>query len=339
MKHYAPFIYDAVGLMIAAMQKADSTDPAKYLPELQKISYNGSTGKIEFDDKGDRKNAEITIFTLKDGKVVPSRGGQGRQGDDLRGLHEDGGVTAAAAATGPRQRPHRLPLRPKRRRSKRATRTTKAAPSGAPFSLIATVGRHPDKGRRRATGSAGTDDDGLARDAWPDPSCHAPPWTRSSSSSSTAVTLGSVYAVVALGYTMVYGIIQLINFAHGEVVMIGAMVAYTVIVALAARATPLPPLAIVLIGALAAVPVCMAVGYTLERVAYRPLRTRAAPCAADHRDRPVDHPAAPRDDHLEPQSVALSADRQDGELPHHRQSGTARRSPTCRSRSSSCSWR
>jgi branched-chain amino acid transport system substrate-binding protein len=71
VKQYAPFFYDAVGLLIAAMQKADSTDPAKYLPELQKISYNGATGKIEFDEKGDRKNAEITIFTLKDGKVVP----------------------------------------------------------------------------------------------------------------------------------------------------------------------------------------------------------------------------------------------------------------------------
>ena len=71
VKQYAPFFYDAVGLMIAAMQKADSTDPAKYLPELQKISYNGATGKIEFDEKGDRKNAEITIFTLKSGKVEP----------------------------------------------------------------------------------------------------------------------------------------------------------------------------------------------------------------------------------------------------------------------------
>src|SRR5512145_3277318 len=86
------------------------------------------------------------------------------------------------------------------------------------------------------------------------------------------LTLGSVYAIVALGYTMVYGIIQLINFAHGEVVMIGAMVAYSVIVALAGQAAPLPPLAIVLIGTLVAVPVCMAVGFTLERVAYRPLR-------------------------------------------------------------------
>jgi branched-chain amino acid transport system permease protein len=71
---------------------------------------------------------------------------------------------------------------------------------------------------------------------------------------------------------MVYGIIQLINFAHGEVVMIGAMVAYSVIVALVGANTGLPAIAIVLAGLLAAIPVCMAVGYTLERVAYRPLR-------------------------------------------------------------------
>ena len=91
------------------------------------------------------------------------------------------------------------------------------------------------------------------------------------------LTLGCVYAVVALGYTMVYGIIQLINFAHGEVVMIGAMVAFSVIVALAG--TGMPPLIIVLLGVLAAVPACMAVGYTVERVAYRPLRNapRLAP--------------------------------------------------------------
>jgi branched-chain amino acid transport system permease protein len=86
------------------------------------------------------------------------------------------------------------------------------------------------------------------------------------------LTLGSVYAIVALGYTMVYGIVQLINFAHGEVVMIGAMVAYTVILTLTGAQVPLPALATVLIGALLAIPVCMAVGYTLERVAYRPLR-------------------------------------------------------------------
>jgi branched-chain amino acid transport system permease protein len=86
------------------------------------------------------------------------------------------------------------------------------------------------------------------------------------------LTLGSVYAVVALGYTMVYGIIQLINFAHGEVVMIGAMVAYTVIITLTGAAPGVPPVVVVLCGLLVAIPVCMGVGYTLERVAYRPLR-------------------------------------------------------------------
>ena len=84
------------------------------------------------------------------------------------------------------------------------------------------------------------------------------------------LTLGAVYAVVALGYTMVYGIIQLINFAHGEVVMIGAMVAFTVIALLAGSG--LPPIAIVLIAVLCAMPVCMVLGYAMERVAYRPLR-------------------------------------------------------------------
>ena len=84
------------------------------------------------------------------------------------------------------------------------------------------------------------------------------------------LTLGSVYAVVALGYTMVYGIVQLINFAHGEVVMIGCMVAFSVIVALAP--TGLPPFVVVGAGIAAAVPACMAVGYAVERVAYRPLR-------------------------------------------------------------------
>jgi branched-chain amino acid transport system permease protein len=84
------------------------------------------------------------------------------------------------------------------------------------------------------------------------------------------LTAGSVYAIVALGYTMVYGIIQLINFAHGEVVMIGAMVAFTVINALAPSG--LPALAVVLIGTGCALPVCMLVGYSMERLAYRPLR-------------------------------------------------------------------
>ena len=93
------------------------------------------------------------------------------------------------------------------------------------------------------------------------------------------LVLGSVYALVALGYTMVYGILELINFAHGEVTMIGAMVALTVIGALVGSQMDLPGIVIVLLGVLAASPACMVLGYTIERVAYRPLRNapRLAP--------------------------------------------------------------
>ena len=68
---YSPFTYDAANLLIAAMQKANSAEPAKYLPELQKIAFTGATGPIAFDDKGDRKDAEMTIFTMKGGKIEP----------------------------------------------------------------------------------------------------------------------------------------------------------------------------------------------------------------------------------------------------------------------------
>src|SRR6266446_9479920 len=69
---YAPFTYDAANLLIDAMKKANSTDPKKYLPELQKISFTGATGPIAFDEKGDRKDAEITIFAMKGGKLAPT---------------------------------------------------------------------------------------------------------------------------------------------------------------------------------------------------------------------------------------------------------------------------
>jgi branched-chain amino acid transport system permease protein len=86
------------------------------------------------------------------------------------------------------------------------------------------------------------------------------------------LTLGSVYALVALGYTMVYGIIGLINFAHGDLVMIGAMIA-TMTAAAITAAHPAAPWWLVLgAGLMLAVPVCMAIGWLAERVAYRPLR-------------------------------------------------------------------
>ena len=84
------------------------------------------------------------------------------------------------------------------------------------------------------------------------------------------VVLGSIYALVALGYTMVYGILGLINFAHGEVVMVGALVCYTVMTAL--LPTGLPPALLALVSILVAIPVCMALAWTIERYAYRPLR-------------------------------------------------------------------
>jgi branched-chain amino acid transport system substrate-binding protein len=68
---YSPFTYDAANLLIEAMKGANSADPAKYLPVLQKIDFAGATGRISFDEKGDRKDAEMTIFTMKGGKLLP----------------------------------------------------------------------------------------------------------------------------------------------------------------------------------------------------------------------------------------------------------------------------
>ncbi|HEY1057831.1 MAG TPA: branched-chain amino acid ABC transporter permease [Limnobacter sp.] len=93
------------------------------------------------------------------------------------------------------------------------------------------------------------------------------------------LVLGSIYALVALGYTMVYGVLGLINFAHGEVVMVGAMVAFSAISAIAGVNPDLPGWLLLSLGMVAAIPVCMAVSFTVEKVAYRPLRTapRLAP--------------------------------------------------------------
>jgi branched-chain amino acid transport system permease protein len=91
------------------------------------------------------------------------------------------------------------------------------------------------------------------------------------------LVLGSMYALVALGYTMVYGIISLINFAHGEVLMVGAIVSWTVVTVLAGSG--LPGWVLMLIALVCAVVVCSLLNYVIEKIAYRPLRNapRLAP--------------------------------------------------------------
>ena len=86
----------------------------------------------------------------------------------------------------------------------------------------------------------------------------------------SGLTRGSIYALIALGYTMVYGIIGLINFAHGEMYMIGAFTALIVSSVLSIYGLPLP--AILVLTALAAATWAAAYGFTVERLAYRPLR-------------------------------------------------------------------
>ncbi|WP_294148086.1 branched-chain amino acid ABC transporter permease [uncultured Clostridium sp.] len=77
------------------------------------------------------------------------------------------------------------------------------------------------------------------------------------------ISLGSVYAIIALGYTMVYGIAKMLNFAHGDIIMIGGFTVFTVVST--AGGSPV-------VGVLASIVVCTVLGVTIEKVAYRPLR-------------------------------------------------------------------
>jgi branched-chain amino acid transport system substrate-binding protein len=71
IKQYAPYFYDATLAVGEAMKKANSVDPAKFTPEIFNVNFKGATGTVQFDAKGDRKDAEMTIFKLTNGKVVP----------------------------------------------------------------------------------------------------------------------------------------------------------------------------------------------------------------------------------------------------------------------------
>ena len=77
------------------------------------------------------------------------------------------------------------------------------------------------------------------------------------------ISLGSIYAIIALGYTMVYGIAKMLNFAHGDVIMVGAYVIFTTISTMG-----YPPI----VGVIVAVALCTVLGITIERIAYKPLR-------------------------------------------------------------------
>ncbi|HEY4039615.1 MAG TPA: branched-chain amino acid ABC transporter permease [Burkholderiaceae bacterium] len=93
------------------------------------------------------------------------------------------------------------------------------------------------------------------------------------------LVLGSLYALIALGYTMVYGVLNLINFAHGDVLMVGALAALSAVGVLHGLWPGLPGWALLILGMLAAIPVCVSLSLVIERVAYRPLRNapRLAP--------------------------------------------------------------
>jgi branched-chain amino acid transport system permease protein len=86
------------------------------------------------------------------------------------------------------------------------------------------------------------------------------------------LVVGCIYALIALGYTMVYGILGIINFAHGDVLMIGAMVALSVITIVSNHFPDLPGPAVLAIALAVSAIVCSLLGYAIERVGYRPLR-------------------------------------------------------------------
>jgi branched-chain amino acid transport system permease protein len=93
------------------------------------------------------------------------------------------------------------------------------------------------------------------------------------------LVLGSMYALVALGYTMVYGIIGLINFAHGDVLMVGALTSWTIIVQARDAMPGMPGWLLLIIAVLISMVVCAVLNFSIEKLAYRPLRNspRLAP--------------------------------------------------------------
>jgi branched-chain amino acid transport system substrate-binding protein len=116
IKQYAPYFYDGANAIIEAMKKANSVDPAKFTPEMFNVSFTGATGKVEFDAKGDRKDAEMTIFRMKDGKIQPVAIVKGGVSTPFTSAAP---AAAAAAAAPAGTAPAAAPAEPKKEEAKK----------------------------------------------------------------------------------------------------------------------------------------------------------------------------------------------------------------------------
>ncbi|HET7731546.1 MAG TPA: branched-chain amino acid ABC transporter substrate-binding protein [Usitatibacter sp.] len=119
IKQYAPYFYDATMAVVEAMKKANSTDPAKFSPELFNVSFTGATGTVAFDAKGDRKDAEMTIFKLQGGKVVPISIVKGGVATPFKADAAPAPAAAAPAAPAAQPAPAAAPAEPKKEEPKK----------------------------------------------------------------------------------------------------------------------------------------------------------------------------------------------------------------------------
>lgn len=225
---YSPFTYDAANLLIQAMKKAGSADPAKYLPVLAASNHTGASGNIQFDEKGDRKDAEMTIFTLKEGKITPVailKGGKSLTLEEYAALTH--GAGAGTCRTGEPRHPPLPGFRPGARCSRSGSTCGSRRHAGSGRRCGSRTGCSARRGSgacSRTCRSGTTRSEEVSRAATNGKSltggfpflCRPPAmpfnnscpvsrdsWKYPSSRSSNGLTTGSVYAVVALGYTMV----------------------------------------------------------------------------------------------------------------------------------------
>jgi hypothetical protein len=151
VKQYAPFTYDAANLLISAMQKAGQRIRPKYLPSLASMSYDGASGHIEFDAKGDRKDAEMTISRTEDGKVEPIAIIGRRKSTKVGGDTAAAPAAPAAAAPAPAPAATPAPTPPRLHRPRHHRRSNTPPPAATPQHQE----RRPFSTRRRFYGASG----------------------------------------------------------------------------------------------------------------------------------------------------------------------------------------